>query len=349
MHRLLGIDILRGLAAGAVLLYHYTYWYPRQFGIINAAPLTFIYGNYGVELFFIISGFVIFMTVERSKALWNFVVSRVSRLYPAFWVAVALTTIVVSVSRVPLPSPSISQVAANATMMPRLFRFAAIDPVYWTLYYEMLFYFLMALVLATGNLARIGMVCAAWLCLSLFIQLVEPYFSADSYAIAVGLTGARCCNLFVIGIMLYRLKTQKFYTPTVILLISAILMSAWGPMLSFEPISRVVYVSMIAAFAGLVWVTVSYEALFSWCTPLLFLGDISYSLYLIHQNVGYSIMFELDDYGISYPAAILPAILVVILLAAAIRRFIEIPCQRHLRKALSWRNGLPGVHPMPRT
>ena len=76
--RLVELDALRGIAAVVVVLYHLTYWNDAA----GQAPFSVFWGHYGVELFFIISGFVIFMTLAQARDLRAFAVSRVARLYP---------------------------------------------------------------------------------------------------------------------------------------------------------------------------------------------------------------------------------------------------------------------------
>src|SRR5258708_16367150 len=83
------IDVLRGLAAMCVVLSHYS---THCVGFFREAPfgleLHTVYGFYAVQLFFIISGFVISLTLEKSNSWRDFAFSRLSRLYPAYWVAV---------------------------------------------------------------------------------------------------------------------------------------------------------------------------------------------------------------------------------------------------------------------
>src|SRR5689334_21950406 len=89
--RLLELDVLRGLAAFGVLCYHYTTHHTLLFSPTIKPLFNFPYGVYGVELFFMISGFVIFMTLENTKRPLDFIVSRFSRLYPCYWASVILT------------------------------------------------------------------------------------------------------------------------------------------------------------------------------------------------------------------------------------------------------------------
>jgi peptidoglycan/LPS O-acetylase OafA/YrhL len=93
--RLRGLDVLRGVAALAVCLFHYTDSFPRETGI--ALPIAFHLGHaiHGVDMFLVISGFVIFMTIEKTRDAYDFLTVRVARLYPAFIACLLVTTAVV--------------------------------------------------------------------------------------------------------------------------------------------------------------------------------------------------------------------------------------------------------------
>jgi peptidoglycan/LPS O-acetylase OafA/YrhL len=84
--------VLRGLAAVYVMLSHYTSYCLDKFG---STPFHVVRetGEYAFWLFFMISGFVIFFTLERSRTVADFAVSRVSRLYPAYWATLTFGTL----------------------------------------------------------------------------------------------------------------------------------------------------------------------------------------------------------------------------------------------------------------
>jgi peptidoglycan/LPS O-acetylase OafA/YrhL len=88
-------------AALSVVIYHSTAWYDAgEPGHASPGVLfVFPYGKFGVELFFMISGFVIFMTLERTSNVYNFIVSRIARLYPAFVACLAATIGLILLSR----------------------------------------------------------------------------------------------------------------------------------------------------------------------------------------------------------------------------------------------------------
>jgi peptidoglycan/LPS O-acetylase OafA/YrhL len=80
------LDALRGFAAVGVVIFHYFALASRYWMF----PFEFEIGNYGFQLFFVVSGFVIFWTLSRSSNLIDFTVSRFSRLYPTYWCALTL-------------------------------------------------------------------------------------------------------------------------------------------------------------------------------------------------------------------------------------------------------------------
>jgi len=141
------LDGLRLCAALGVVAYHFTGFEPgvrKAWGVpaTQAFPgLTQVtsYGWLGVELFFLISGFVICMSCWDRDA-GAFFRSRVIRLFPAYWAAVAVTFTVVALfsdfDRVSMPDALL-----NLTMLNRPLGVKSIDSVYWTLWVEACFYF----------------------------------------------------------------------------------------------------------------------------------------------------------------------------------------------------------------
>src|ERR1700686_2691801 len=113
---MLQLDVLLGIAALMVLLFHYTERFHELYGHAPGMVL-FTIGRQGVDLFFIISGFVIFMTIEKTRRGLDFVVSRFSRLFPAYWIAVSLTFFIVHVAGLPGREVTPSAALANLSML----------------------------------------------------------------------------------------------------------------------------------------------------------------------------------------------------------------------------------------
>jgi peptidoglycan/LPS O-acetylase OafA/YrhL len=103
--RLYELDVLRGIAAFGVMLYHYTFRFEalyRHPGHPSGALWdAFRHFAFGLPMFFIISGFVILMTLDRTERASDFVYARFNRLFPAFWAAIAVTFIITHVFGLP--------------------------------------------------------------------------------------------------------------------------------------------------------------------------------------------------------------------------------------------------------
>src|SRR5690606_1085154 len=82
--RYLELDALRGIATLMVVLIHYTLRWSAYYTILKQSTT-------GVDLFFIISGFVIFMSLNYISGSREFIVNRLARLYPTYWAAVTFT------------------------------------------------------------------------------------------------------------------------------------------------------------------------------------------------------------------------------------------------------------------
>ena len=94
--RLYEIDLLRITAALAVVCYHYTFsGYAGHITSIAFPALSTAkrYGYLGVDMFFVISGFVVLLSAWGRRP-HQFVISRIVRLYPAYWVAVTITAVI---------------------------------------------------------------------------------------------------------------------------------------------------------------------------------------------------------------------------------------------------------------
>ncbi|MEU4623772.1 acyltransferase [Actinoplanes sp. NPDC023801] len=145
--RLAWLDALRGWAAIIVALFHVsplvlgTTLHLRIFGVIDL-------GKYGVLLFFLVSGYVIPMSLERHGDLRRFWVGRLLRIYPAYLlaVAVALTLGAAGLMRMPgqVATETTTAILGHATMLQDLLGTRGVVRPFWTLSFEMAFYLIVA-------------------------------------------------------------------------------------------------------------------------------------------------------------------------------------------------------------
>jgi len=297
------IDLLRFIAALAVVFFHYAFRGHAADGL-SAMPYPWLapaamYGYLGANLFFIISGFVILMTAERGS-LRGFVVSRVVRLYPAFWACCSVTFLIVLAFGAPRFHASFGQYAANMSMLNGFIGFAGfdwIDGAYWTLFVEMKFYLLVGAVLVLGRMRQVQGLLIGWLLLSMLGEAwpnkILRYFLIVDYS-AYFMGGATCFLVWSRGVSPARI---------------GILAASWALALvqSNKAVAAMAahYGTDVSAWVAGGLITLSFGVMLLVALGLtggfgrrrwLAVGALTYPLYLIHQNIGYIV------FNHAYPA-----------------------------------------------
>jgi peptidoglycan/LPS O-acetylase OafA/YrhL len=323
--RVIELDALRGIAALAVVAFHYTTQYGQLYG--HATPLGFGFpaGNYGVNLFFLISGFVIFMTLERTRNAMDFAVSRFSRLFPAYWAAMILTAIIVYTLGMPSQRLPLHELLLNLTMVQQILGAEHLDGSYWTLQVELFFYAQMLAWFLLGQLKRIHLIILLWLALSVGYGEVVQHRMHFSY-LARELLILQHIPFFALGILFYRLYTRP-QENTLNYAMMGLCLIAIGI------VKPAVYLWVALACCGIFLLFVNN--LLAWMRGafFFFLGSISYSLYLLHQAIGFALIHALEERGMPSLAACLLTAAVVVALASALTFAVERPAMRAIR---SW-------------
>jgi peptidoglycan/LPS O-acetylase OafA/YrhL len=159
--RLQTLDLFRFCAATSVMIYHFTYLPKFVVGGALFAGLGEVtrFGFLGVELFFLISGFVILWSADNRTAL-EFGVSRFSRLMPSYWVSMTLTCLGLAfLAGATWPAKTL---AANSSMLAGFLGIPYIDGVYYTLIVEMKFYAIVFVLVLFRQMPRLEYWLLGW-------------------------------------------------------------------------------------------------------------------------------------------------------------------------------------------
>lgn len=321
--RLYELDSLRGIAALIVVLYHYTTRYDEYYGHSIAPLFFFPFGEYGVFLIFIISGFVITLTLDSTKHYSDFLVSRVSRLYPGYWMAIMLTALTVWLFTLPGRQVSFMATLVNLTMLQDWLGVPRVDGAYWTLTIQLSFYCIMFLIYTCNqmkNLVRIGLI---WNSVIILAACAERYLSVPIHWAIKLIFVLDYGNLFVAGIMFYKLRKdfRMIYLYPIFLSALADLVLRGGTHSVFIFLLYLAF--FLLAIGRLSWLGVK---------PLVFVGSTSYSLYLIHQNIGYVIIRSLYQLGFATRwSTIFVPLTFSLALASLIYVFIERPAMAAMK------------------
>ena len=325
MKRIQLLDYGRFLAAISVMAFHYFYS-----GIHNGkiTSVTYIpqlvavakYGYLGLEFFFMISGYVIFFSAKNRSAS-QFAVSRVRRLYPAFWAAVIFTSVFAVFLGGDKMAVTPSMVFANFTMVPHFFGEGYVDGVYWTLGYELSFYFLVFCMLLCGLRKKLEFLFLLWpIAIAVAVMFGRYYWPY---------LGNHYC-FFSAGVILAMLKNRKTIINYLILILISYLcvMSASSKAPELSEQSGMLYSGFTIGFViilfFLFFIAVNSKkgsSLSLYGSRLL--GGVTYPIYLVHAHFGYMLIsrFATDSNRIVVYPLVFACVLLV---AVSIHFFVEL-------------------------
>ncbi|MFF3356261.1 acyltransferase family protein [Streptomyces sp. NPDC002917] len=359
--RLAAIDGLRLVAALMVAGYHYLgtptphFW--GEIELRDFAPFLHEisrYGWLGVEFFFIISGFVICMSCwGRTPA--QFTVSRISRLFPAYWCAVLLVVVLVLAARMG-HWPAATRidprtVLGNLTMVPGPLGLELVSKVSWTLWVEARFYLLMAVLLISGlSYRRMVAFCGAWLLAGVIaLEVHSPLL--NEFVLS------RYTGLFVAGIVLHLMR--RFGQN---LLLWLLLGFAWCYELTVLEFRVADHVTTSSSEGRPSWAVCA--TILTLCLGLLALagvgplaglqwrwlvtaGGLTYPFYLVHQSIGIPLAKGLIKAvpGLGLLPSMAVSVICMLGLSALIHKRVEHRFGRLLRNRLTFDVHLQGLAP----
>ncbi|MCZ2527408.1 acyltransferase family protein [Streptomyces sp. HB2AG] len=345
--RLRALDGLRLLAAMMVCLYHYggrdgevsRAWGTSPRNVFPDWSQAFAYGSLGVQIFFVISGFVICMS-GWGRGLRAFAVSRVSRLFPAYWAAVVLVTAVFALPVVVYDPVSPSDALVNLTMLQMPLGADRVLGVCWTLWVELRFYVLFAVfvVIPGATRRRVVLFCAAWTMAAVVGD------AADEPLLDLVLM-PEYAPFFVGGIGLYLLhRFGHDATAWGIVAVSWLLgqhyavQELWhapDPRFFSYRQSWVIVAVVTVGFAAVAAVALGRLSWMNW-RWLTVAGALTYPFYLVHEHLGWAVIHALN-HGLGLPHAVVLPVTVasMLLLAWLLYRLVEIPLTPRLKRALT--------------
>lgn len=298
--RLAALDGLRFLAAAAVVLYHFTVRNSQAWGRPPAEVFPklgewAVYGALGPELFFVISGFVILMTAW-GKTVTNVVASRVARLFPAYWAGVLLTGVLLLWLWPAGKDVTPGQVLVNLTMLQSLFDVGNVDGVYWTLWAELRFYFLILLLVGWGITRRRVLAFASlWPAAAIVAQVVGPEAVRT-------LLISDSAPLFAVGMVLYVIRHEGHSLVAWLLVAANTVAAVWlvvpdqlakqARNADIAPSSVIIGALVVASIAVVAIVTLTRVSRLSW-RWLTTMGALTFPLYLVHEHWGWWVIAHL--------------------------------------------------------
>jgi len=333
-NRLKELDSLRGIAALSVCFFHFALEFSN-----SILPFKYFkYGSTGVDLFFMISGFVIFMSIGSSKSLGDFWFHRFNRLFPSYWLSIfiALGTIYLFSATYAIHGVNL---LGNILMIQPIFRTKCLVAAYWTLYVELCFYVFISIIWRIKLMGKIELVIWLGMFLELIINGLYSMLEIKSpgYVRLFIITRnimplITYFGFFAAGIIYYKVYTSGWTFGRIIILIisalSVILTDDISGRVSFFSIpERIICEVFINALFILVVTRKGRLLKAKW---LYFAGAISYPLYLVHESIGIATSRYFAA-SINRPLSAILGIIISILVATIITYLFEKPVHKWLK------------------
>ena len=295
-------DLLRFLAAAMVVCLHHGVWdamsLHSQLFVDPAQADVFKYGKFGVDIFFIISGYFVFLTAD-GRSWKEFCIARMSRIYPALFVFCSVSFVVITLwGELPASeTPHLRNYLGNISLasfvtafLPGFSGAGYVEGVYWTLAYEFVWYALVACFLVRGTMATaqrfliISSAASVALWIVLWSGLNEKIGQIGQYL-----------PYFILGAQMYLLSK---YPPTMVgwmcLWFNAALVVVSIYFRSVGGLVHVPYVLLYNPAIAISLVTASVVVMALAATGRLYLsgaivtalGASTYPLYLMHDRAG---------------------------------------------------------------
>jgi peptidoglycan/LPS O-acetylase OafA/YrhL len=333
-HRLPALDGLRGVAIALVLLYHAYVRWPLVVpygGRFSSLPVI-SHGKVGVQLFFLISGFVIFMSLDQSGNFGTFMKRRWLRLWPAMLAASILLFVTAPLFNRPQGTPVFRDLLPGLTFVePAWWAYllgspqGVLEGAFWTLFVEMKFYvFAGAIYFLAGGRAALGSLIFVYMVPHALgrVHSISPYlFQAADFL------SSWHWGWFAAGAIYYKAMTNR------ILMIPALLLSLFA---ASRMDHELIPMSLgIAVLFGSTLLSLRLQHLLS-SPVLLFMGAISYPLYLVHENIMISLIETIGRSAPWMPAVLIPLLPIsaVIFIGWMIMHYVEPPARRWLAELL---------------
>ncbi|MFJ8926718.1 acyltransferase family protein [Streptomyces sp. NPDC102364] len=351
--RLYALDGLRLIAALMVAAYHYggrdgeisQAWGTSPSSQFPSLHGWFAYGCLGVQIFFVISGFVICMS-GWGRPLRSFFASRAARLLPSYWVAIILVTAVFALPVVVYEAVSPSDALVNLTMLQQPLGVDRVLGVCWTLWAELRFYALFALcvVLPGATRHRVVLFCAVWTLAAVFAEGAGPDASLANLVLM-----PEYAPFFIGGIGLYLVhRDRRDVTAWGIVAVSWLIgqhfavdrtWHAPNPDFFSYRSSFGIVVVVTLGFAAVAAIAVGWTRWANW-RWLTVAGALTYPFYLVHEHLGWVAIAALHR-RVGLPASVTFAATIALMLTLAwlLNRYVEEWATPLLRRSLNRKPG----------
>ena len=344
--KLVEIQFLRVIAIFSVVIFHFTARRASELPYgkwVSGAPWSL--GWLGVQLFFIVSGFVIAFSLQNTSKVGTFLINRATRIYPALFLLLPLVFVV---QRFTPNSPYVNRstlrnLIGSITLIPptalNFFSDSEFDwltLVLWSLKVEVFFYLLCAVVFAVLGKYKLPTVLTIISNVANLVIALQTKFDVNELnfiAKAIKVFGFDHLSWFVIGVLIFELR---FKSKTRFMRIG-LTVTSLSTLLSLYILNDsnlgVLLGGTVLLVTALLFALSCVIKNFPLKKHILIIGDSSYEMYLVHQGVGLTfLLYVANKYDLGPASGALAGLLIV----CAMTYLCHLICTRITKPINSW-------------
>lgn len=341
------IQAMRGIASIIVFIGHACLLQPGL-GLDRLFNLFGVTASTGVDIFFVISGFIITTVamkngpssvVGHGTTAWNFGIKRFTRIYPVYWIVFALTCLLAPwiqyspdfVVREPIVQQALLLTHVNSHIMAA-----------WSLCFEIYFYSIVVAALLVSP-KYVGHVLAFWVA-SITAIIAYDFFIGQHgwiglvpmspliFEFIFGMAVAYLINRRITG---FAVTTAIIGIVTLMAGMEIMRLRGWS---TLNPWWRTFYAGVPCAFIVYSVIALEYRKIWTFSPFWVRLGDASYSIYIWHQFIFYTLLKICVTAGLigRVPGLVLIAgwMIPAFFMGIASYKYLELPLQRKLNEWL---------------
>ncbi len=311
MNRNTSLDILRGLASFSIMWYHFTIWV-NDGSLQSSSTFLGRIGIYGVAIFYVLSGFTMYLVYQKKEVnitfLNSFFVKRIFRIYPLYWIACIASIVLFKLK------PNFLDLFLNFTGLFGVFNSNSLTTGGWSIGNELVFYLFFPiflwLIAKNKNLfyltTFIGLLITAYFGFFLLNEKIEMAPQWKTYT-----NPLNQIFFFISGILIgmHIAKLQYFFKNQIIIIsifvglfFLFLYYPTYGSQVSVISGSNRLVFAFLSVAISLFFILIDTKYFYFLEKPLSLLGEVSYSVYLIHPICYFSVkvisklFFELSRY-----------------------------------------------------
>ena len=320
------IELLRAILILLIIVYHYTYRFSEIYNLrIYSKTIMSKLGNIGVTAFFIISSY--FMFKVKNYNFKNYLLKKIMRIWPSYFICVTIIFMSCQIFGLPLRDSNIKDYLLNIFFINGIIKTPYVDGAHWFLSRLLIFFVYSAVILLLEQNKNNKVADISINILKLLILIVCKFLTFDKLNSFLEIIAFDYIVFWILGLLEYKVISKEKKHISICFLIC---------MLSIYLEFGIVIMFTSFVFFYLILFLIKNNELCKYPKVFIYIGNISFILFLIHQNIGYQILLFLYHHNFYNYFSIFLVVIFMIIISSVFYELIEKKIQLFLKNKFKY-------------